>query len=150
MSTTYLAGPEIRPFTTFENETLRDPNLSYRALGVLARLRSNAPGFKQDSRALARERPFKEGRDAIRSALRELEEAGYCRRVLARKPGGTIYGQFVFFYGSLEAAAAHQIGNEIRVDEEGKPIPEDRGPENPAAGFPGARISRPEKERKNK
>lgn len=57
---------------------IRDSGLSYRGLGVLVRLLSNEDNFRMTSCDLARER--KEGRDAVRAALRGIEDAGYLVR----------------------------------------------------------------------
>lgn len=71
-------GYEILP-----HALLRDIRLSFRAIGLAARLLTNADGFRMPMAALvdeARRTPGKssrEGRDALRAALRELCEAGY-------------------------------------------------------------------------
>lgn len=77
-STVYrnMAGED--PFTRVLNDTVRDYNLSLKALGLLTRLLSNANGWSIDSRSLARQ--FKEGRDAILAATNELIEHGYVLR----------------------------------------------------------------------
>jgi len=71
-----------------DRELVRDPRLSYRALGVAVRLLSNAPGYAMTSLDLAKERDNGEGRDAIRTALGELEAAGYLLRTWKRLPTG--------------------------------------------------------------
>lgn len=65
-----------RGWTEIQNSTLRDSRLSFRARGVLARLLSNADGFRMTAVELAGESP-QEGRQAVLTALRELREAGY-------------------------------------------------------------------------
>lgn len=65
-------------FTIISNEIVRDTRLSYRALGVLLYLLSRPDGWHTNALQLSRER--KEGRDALLTALDEIEEAGYLWR----------------------------------------------------------------------
>ena len=69
---------KTRNFTQIENATLRDAGLSFRATGLHAYLLSLPTGSRIDSTTLSERK--KEGRDAIRSAYRELEGAGYVWR----------------------------------------------------------------------
>jgi hypothetical protein len=71
-------------FTVIPNAVLRDRRLSARARGVLVYLLSLADGWQTTADRLAQE--FLEGRDAIRTALRELEAVGYLRRDKYRDP----------------------------------------------------------------
>jgi hypothetical protein len=81
--------PNPHGWTTLPNQTLDDDALSFRARGVLAWLLSRPDGWETDSarmakngtrRAGARRADGREGRDAIRTALNELEAAGYIYR----------------------------------------------------------------------
>lgn len=71
-----------RDFTIIPNAWLRDGSLSLRARGLLGQLLSHTPGWEITVESLMRENP--EGRDAIRRAIKELEDAGYLNREQAR------------------------------------------------------------------
>ena len=72
-------------FTQIPNLYLRDGRLSLRARGLYALLLSNVEGWKLTVSQLQEDNP--EGRDAIRSAILELEEFGYLQREQSRQNG---------------------------------------------------------------
>jgi hypothetical protein len=69
-----------RGFESLRREMLQDIQISFKAQGILTYLLSLPDTWKTNSERLGAARPGKEGRDAIRSGLRELEAAGYLRR----------------------------------------------------------------------
>lgn len=72
-------------FVQIPNAWLRDSRLSYKARGLLAELMTHAPGFQ-----VSRERLSRNGQDgdrAIRTAIAELEAAGYLKRSQSRSDG---------------------------------------------------------------
>lgn len=73
-----LRVKRTKGYTTIPNSTLCDDRLSYRARGVLAFLLAKPDDWETRTTDLpgARDEP-REGRDAVRTALRELREAGY-------------------------------------------------------------------------
>jgi len=66
------------PFTQVANGVLCDAELSFRAKGLYAYLYSKPEGWDFASTRIAKEAT--DGRDSIRSALKELEDAGYLLR----------------------------------------------------------------------
>jgi len=80
-------------FTQIPNAWLRDTNLSLRAIGLLAQLLSHRDGWSVTIKSLATINGC--GRDAIRSAVQELEACGYLAREQSRTGGGE-FGQAVW------------------------------------------------------
>lgn len=80
-----------RGYTVLQNEALRDPRLSFKARGLLAYMLSLPPEWNFSVSGLSR--ASRDGKDAIRSALRELEAAGYLvREAQAHDEGGKFAG----------------------------------------------------------
>lgn len=75
-------------FTQLPNAWLRDTRLSYKARGLLAELMTHRPGWQVSRERLAHLGP--DGDSAIRSAIAELEEAGYLERRRGRRADGTL------------------------------------------------------------
>lgn len=101
-------------FTTVDRTTVNDKTLSFRARGILIWLLDKPDDWRCGAEQIAA--AGGEGREAVRSALRELEQAGYLRRervqdkatgqwttmttVYEKPPGGTDDGFPVI--GSLD------------------------------------------------
>jgi hypothetical protein len=73
-------------FTQIPNDWLRDTNLSLKAKGLLAQLLSHADGWSVSIQGLAKVNNC--GKDAIRSAVKELEDFGYLSRIQNRTDAG--------------------------------------------------------------
>lgn len=76
-------------FTMLSNQWIRDDDLSFKARGVLSWLSSHAVGFRVSLERIAA-RSKRDGVTAVRSAINELEEAGYLVRRKERDEGGRI------------------------------------------------------------
>ncbi|WP_055588665.1 helix-turn-helix domain-containing protein [Peterkaempfera griseoplana] len=83
-----------RNFTMLHNAALRDRRLSRRARGLLGEISTHRDGFGISIPSLVAAGP--EGRDAIRSALAELETYGYLHRRQERDPETGRLGDAVY------------------------------------------------------
>lgn len=86
-------------FTQIPNEWLRDARLSLKAIGLLAQLLSHSQGWSVSIDTLARSNNC--GRDLIRAAVAELEEAGYLKRGQNRSGGR--FGESVYYTTSPDS-----------------------------------------------
>ena len=75
-------------YTNISNQLIRDSRLSWKARGIFAYLWSQADEWDFYVSEVAKHAT--DGRDALRSGLKELEKYGY----LARKPSSSTGGQF--------------------------------------------------------
>jgi hypothetical protein len=75
-----------KEFTQIPNAWLRDERLSLKAKGLLAQLLSHSIGWSVTTRSLAISNGC--GRDAITTAVKELEDAGYLTRRQERTENG--------------------------------------------------------------
>lgn len=79
-------GPRLADnFTILSNDVLNDRRLSFRARGVLIWLLSKPVDWRTRSEAIAAQSD-RDGRDAIRSAMRELADLGYLVRTKMQDP----------------------------------------------------------------
>ena len=83
------------PFTQISNAVLNDAGLSLKAKGLYAYLFSKPDGWVFHNAVILRE--IKEGRDAFRSAVLELENAGYIKRETLKNAAGQVEGVNIHF-----------------------------------------------------
>lgn len=77
-------------FSIIPNEIIRDASLSGRARAILIWVLSHSDGFRVTSAAI--QAAFPEGRDAIRTAIRNLIDRGYVEMNRMRGEGGKMGG----------------------------------------------------------
>jgi hypothetical protein len=83
-----IRGPRPESgYSILRNAIVRDDRLSFKARGLLAYLLSHDEGWRVSADLLAQQGP--DGRTAILSGMKELEEAGYLVRVKDRSEDGT-------------------------------------------------------------
>lgn len=82
-----IRSKRTRNFTVLNNDLIRDATLSFKARGLLQYMLSMPDDWKFYVSELAKH-SSKEGEGAIRSAITELEETGYMRRIRKRGKGG--------------------------------------------------------------
>jgi len=79
-------------FTQIPNDWVRDNRLSLKSRGLLAMLMSHRAGWSLSINAIARE--AQEGKDALRTAIAELEKLGYLERSQVNESGR--YGEAIW------------------------------------------------------
>jgi hypothetical protein len=105
------------------NAAVEDGRMTAKARGVLVYLLSRPVGWSTSSDKLARSEAFqREGRDAIREALKELEEFGYLVRNRSQKPDGTWeWNQMVTDQPTMDGLSGDGLSDDGSSDD-GKPV----------------------------
>ena len=126
--------PHNDNFTTMANYHLKDRRLSLRAVGLMSKMLSLPDDWDYTVTGLAA--ICKEGREAVRKVLQELEEAGYLERDQSREGGrfsGYDYNLYEQPRGRIPASAGETplpgfLGNgeppSPRIPVPGFPVPE--------------------------
>ena len=96
-------------FTVMSNRHLQDARLSLKAKGLLSVMLSLPEDWNYSVRGLAA--ICREGVDAIRGALRELEKEGYVIRRQLRGPGGQIQDIEYLIYEQPPGTGSPGTGN---------------------------------------
>lgn len=113
-----------RDFTILSNAVCQDRRLSPRALGVLVRILSRPDDWRTTSELLAAD--FGIGRDGIRSAMRELREAGYMQLHKVQNEAG----HWSTFW------TVHEEPGEACVADDEQPEQDFPAPDKPVSGGP--------------
>ena len=114
-------------YTVMSNHHLKNPQLTLKAKGLLSMMLSFPDAWNYSERGLAS--ICKEGVDAIHSAIKELETAGYMERHQLRGKGGRIVDTEYVIYERPHApdTAPPDTDN----PDMGSPDTAQPGPENP-------------------
>ena len=132
--------PKVNNYTIMSNHHLIDPELSFKAKGLMSYMLSRPDNWDFTIEGLAHQN--KEGADAIARIIRELEERGYITRCRVRNQAGKFTDmEYKILECPLKKAAAERTETEdtAPASEEPvpeKPIPNDPHPENPVVDSP--------------
>lgn len=134
------ARPE-RDFAIISNAVLRDARLSFRARGILCFILSFPDNFQVSSERLSA--AGREGRDAVRSSLTELETTGYLTREKRQNSKGlwetTVIVSDTPSLSTAEDQPTTGFQSSVGVSPETEePTTGNPTTGNPTAGFPGA------------
>jgi len=101
------------PYVVINHTVLRDARLSWKATGIGAYLLAQPDNWQANVRHLSKQK--KDGRDAVSSGLKELEDHYYLSRSRERNPETGQFDWVVDFYESYELNPAWQrLGEEAR------------------------------------
>ena len=134
-----------RGATALPNGTVWDERIGFAALGILVRALATPPGAHLGYRAFSGRGM---GEKAVRSAMRELEAAGYRHRFPVRGDGGRLRTVTVFSDVAIseEEALAEYVSAEDRARVVGRRRPDDDpddGPDGEGCGGAGGGPSGP-------
>lgn len=133
-------------FTQISNAALRDPRLSFKARGILAWLASHQDGYGCSVAAIVADSDA-DGKAAVRSALDELESAGYLSRERVRDPETGRLGPADYLVTDCPMSenltqaltcgntAFPQVTPNVRFSSAGKSDTKNTRPKNTAADF---------------
>lgn len=111
MPTFRVQKDKENPYVMINKKYLSDPDLSMKAKGILTYLLSKPDDWKVYQKEIVKN--TKEGRDAIRSGIKELEEAGYIIKVRLHKANGEFAGYEYFVYEIPQKKANGEILDRI-------------------------------------
>lgn len=118
-------------YTTMANYHLRDSRLSLRAMGLMSKMLSLPDDWDYSVAGLTK--IVKEGRDAVRKALQELESAGYLIREQSRQGGSFAGCDYTLFERPQTGSGSPSPGNPSAVE---SPLTENPTTVNPTTVNP--------------
>lgn len=108
-----------RQYVTLDSRAVNDRRMSFRARGILAWLLEKPDGWTVNATAISN--AGKEGRDAVRAALDELEGGGYLVRSKYRDAGG-VWRTEAVIYEHPDCSQPVDNAGDNRGDQDGKPV----------------------------
>lgn len=130
-------------YTTMANFHLQDKRLSLRAVGLMSKMLSLPEDWDYTVAGLAAQ--CKEGREAVRKVLQELEAAGYLIREQTRRSGSFATSNYTLYeHPQPEAAGASPVpGN---LGDGASPVPGNPVPGNSVPHFPSQQNNEEQKD----
>ncbi|MFJ2174359.1 hypothetical protein ACIOHE_15775 [Streptomyces sp. NPDC087851] len=90
-------------FTQIRNAVFRDARLSAKAMGIFGNISTHRDGWGITPESISAQ--MRDGVDAVKSGLRELERLGYLQRERERRPNGTLGASSYFITDQPELIA---------------------------------------------
>lgn len=117
-------------YTAMSTHHLRNPRLSLKAKGLLSSLLASPPGWQASVAGYAQ--TCKDGKAAITSAIKELEEEGYVLRSRLHDGKGKFVGMEYVVYETPMSKEEQPLSENQQMDSAGRPFTDFPAPENPA------------------
>ena len=110
-----------RDYTVLDNEMLRNPNLSLKAKGLMSYMLSRPPNWVFTVQGLSVS--CKDGPDSVRSAVQELEKAGYVVRKRKREKGKYKEVEYEIYEKPIQEIPAQVEPQKAKPSKKKEPIP---------------------------
>ncbi len=118
-------------YTQVPNSWLRDSRLSWRARGVLAGILTHREGWEVTVESIVE--GGSEGRDAVRTALRELVDAGYLRLIRDRGADGRLRGSVYETAAPGDGFSGHRESAPVASDSQASGVASRKAPSSQVA-----------------
>ena len=122
--------PKVNNYTIMSNHHLIDPELSFKAKGLMSYMLSRPDNWDFTIEGLTHQN--KEGADAIARIIRELEERGYVTRIRVRNQAG----KFTDMEYRILECPLKKADEESAESKASEPAPEEPVPEKPLPNDP--------------